>query len=174
VPGILGCSLVVLALGALGSPVFQLLAVFAARVFHVGDLAYGFLGASLGIGALIAAPVIAGPGTGMRRSRLVTVATPHEGSMHAWIAAGACLAQMRPGNAWLASLGAPRGDALPPIVSLWSWHDSMVAPQTSSRIGFGEDLQIAGVGHNRLLRSPVLFARLPDQTRDHKQAHQGI
>lgn len=75
VPGILGCFLVVLALGALGSPVFQLLAVFADRVFHVGDLAYGFLGASLGIGALIAAPVIAGPGTGMRRSRLVTVAT---------------------------------------------------------------------------------------------------
>ena len=72
---------------------------------------------------------------------------------------------MRPGNAWLASLGAPRGDALPPIVSLWSWHDSMVAPQTSSRIAFGENLQVAGVAHNALLRNPVVFDRLLEQIR---------
>ena len=64
-PGILACFLFVLALGALGSPVFQLLAVFADQVFHVGDLAYGFLGAALGIGALLAAPLIAGPGHGL-------------------------------------------------------------------------------------------------------------
>lgn len=102
---------------------------------------------------------------GGRIARLVTVGTPHEGSMHAWIAAGACLAQMRPGNAWLAALGAPQGEALPPIVSLWSWHDSMVAPQTSSRIGFGENLQIAGVAHNALLRNPAVFARLLEQIR---------
>lgn len=75
VPGIFACFLVVLALGALGSPVFQLLAVFAERVFDVGDVAYGFLGASLGLGALLAAPLVAGPGTGMRRSRLVAVGT---------------------------------------------------------------------------------------------------
>jgi MFS family permease len=65
----------VLALGALGSPVFQLLAVFADQVFHVGDLAYGFLGAALGIGALMAAPLIAGPGSGLARSRLVMLGT---------------------------------------------------------------------------------------------------
>ena len=64
-----------LALGALGSPVFQLLAVFADQVFHVGDLAYGFLGAALGIGALMAAPLIAGPGSGLARSRLVMLGT---------------------------------------------------------------------------------------------------
>jgi pimeloyl-ACP methyl ester carboxylesterase len=102
---------------------------------------------------------------GARVARLVTVGTPHEGSMHAWIASGACLAQMRPGNAWLAALGAPQGETLPPIVSLWSWHDSMVAPQTSSRIGFGENLPIAGVAHNALLRNPVVFARLLEQIR---------
>ncbi len=74
-PGILACFVLVLALGALGSPVFQLLAVFADQVFHVGDLAYGFLGAALGIGALLAAPVIAGPGSGLARSRLVMLGT---------------------------------------------------------------------------------------------------
>jgi MFS family permease len=74
-PGILSCFLVVVALGALGGPLFQLLAVFAERVFEVGDVAYGFLGAALGLGAVIAAPVIAGPGSGMRRSRLIISAT---------------------------------------------------------------------------------------------------
>ena len=96
---------------------------------------------------------------GAKIARLITVGTPHEGSMHAWLAMGVCLAQMRPGNAWLATLGPPPADA-PPIVSLWSWHDSMIAPQTSSRIDFGENVELAGVAHNALLRDPVVFERL--------------
>ncbi|GIK88437.1 MAG: lipase [Betaproteobacteria bacterium] len=98
-------------------------------------------------------------------ARLVTLGTPHQGSMHAWMAVGACLAQMRPGNAWLAALGAPSGDALPPIVSLWSWHDSMVAPQTSSRIRFGENVELSGVAHNALLRDPAVFECVLQQIR---------
>ena len=35
---------------------------------------------------------------------LVTIGTPHHGSVHAWLVPGVCLAQMRPGNAWLAEL----------------------------------------------------------------------
>ena len=73
--GLTSCFLVVVALGALGGPLFQLLAVFAERVFEVGDVAYGFLGAALGLGAVMAAPLIAGRGSGMRRSRLIMVAT---------------------------------------------------------------------------------------------------
>jgi Palmitoyl protein thioesterase len=96
---------------------------------------------------------------GAKIARLVTIGTPHEGSMHAWMAMGACLAQLRPGNAWLGALGPPPADA-PPIVSLWSWHDSMVAPQTSSRIAFGENVELAGVAHNALLRDPAVFERV--------------
>ena len=99
---------------------------------------------------------------GSRIARLVTLGTPHEGSVHAWIAAGACLAQMRPGNAWLAALGPPPADA-PPIVSLWSWHDSMVAPQTSSRIDFGDNVVLAGVAHNALLSDHGVFGRVLEQ-----------
>jgi pimeloyl-ACP methyl ester carboxylesterase len=102
---------------------------------------------------------------GAKVARVVTLGTPHEGSVHAWMAAGACLAQMRPGNAWLAALGAPQGDALPPVVSLWSWHDSMVAPQTSSRIPFGENIELSGIAHNALLRDPAVFERVLEQIR---------
>lgn len=104
-------------------------------------------------------------GGGARIARLVTVGTPHEGSVHAWLAAGACLGQMRPGNAWLRALGPPQGGALPPVVSLWSWHDSMVAPQTSSRIGYGENVELAGVAHNALLRDERVYEKLLAQIR---------
>jgi len=97
---------------------------------------------------------------GAKIARLVTIATPHEGSVLAWIAFGQSVAQLRPRNPWLAALGTPEGADLPPIVSLWSWHDSMVAPQTSSRVAFGENIEVAGVGHTALLRDREVFERV--------------
>jgi MFS family permease len=47
---------------------------FAREVFEVGDFAYGLMGAALGLGAVLASPFVAGPGSGLRRSRLITVA----------------------------------------------------------------------------------------------------
>lgn len=100
---------------------------------------------------------------GSKVARLVTIATPHEGSVHAWMALGQSIAQLRPRNPWLAELGAPEGPDLPPIVSLWSWHDSMVAPQTSSRVAFGENVEFAGVGHTALLRDREVFERVREE-----------
>ena len=102
---------------------------------------------------------------GRKVARLVTIGAPHQGSMHAWLAPGESLSQMRPGNAWLADLGLPAGEGLPPVVSLWSWHDSMVAPQTSSRIVFGDNIVIAGVGHNALLYDRDVFERVLSEIR---------
>lgn len=100
---------------------------------------------------------------GSKIARLVTIATPHEGSMHAWMAVGQSMAQLRPRNAWLKALGPPAGPDLPPIVSLWSWHDSMVTPQTSSRVDFGENVEFAGVGHTALLRDLDVFERVSEE-----------
>ena len=92
-------------------------------------------------------------------SSVVTLGTPHHGSVHARIFPGVSLAQLRPGNAWLAELnrteGAPAGVRL---VSLWSWHDSMVAPQTSSRLAGAVNIELSGVGHNALLGDRRVFA----------------
>lgn len=73
-PGIVASLVVAVALGALGSPLFSLLVVFAREVFDVGDAGYGLLGAALGVGSILAAPLIAGPGTGIDRRRLTMVA----------------------------------------------------------------------------------------------------
>lgn len=88
----------------------------------------------------------------------MTLGTPHHGSVHAWLFAGAALAQMRPGNAWLAELNRTEGESYPVrFVSLWSWHDSMVAPQTSSRLAGTVNVELDGIGHNALLGDARVF-----------------
>jgi triacylglycerol esterase/lipase EstA (alpha/beta hydrolase family) len=89
---------------------------------------------------------------GARVRRLITIGTPHHGSMHAWLMTGICLSQMRPGSEWLAGLAETAGQTGGvPVVSVWSWHDSMVTPQTSSRIKWGRNIVVSGVAHNALL-----------------------
>jgi triacylglycerol esterase/lipase EstA (alpha/beta hydrolase family) len=85
-------------------------------------------------------------------SALITFGAPHHGSVHAWLFPGACLGQLRPGNDWLAELNAAE-DAGPPVptLSIWSWHDSMVTPQTSGRLRGARNSEVIGVGHNALL-----------------------
>lgn len=116
------------------------------------------------MGGLVARAYVRKYGGG-KVARLITVGTPHEGSVHAYLFPGVSLSQLRPGSAWLGALGAPEGDGLPPIVSLWSWHDTMVVPQTSSRISFGENIELAGVAHNALLTDPSVFAQVAEEIR---------
>ena len=97
---------------------------------------------------------------------LITLGTPHHGSVHAWLFPGTCLAQIRPGSAWLAELNRDEGSPPPTrMVSLWSWHDSMVAPQTSSRLAGAENVEVVGVGHNAMLADPATFERVAAELR---------
>jgi triacylglycerol esterase/lipase EstA (alpha/beta hydrolase family) len=93
-----------------------------------------------------------------RIKRIVTIGTPHHGSVFARGVIGRCLAQMRPGNAWLAELN--RDESKPsavPITSIWSRHDSLVAPQASGELACAENVAVVGVGHNALLGNTRVF-----------------
>jgi triacylglycerol esterase/lipase EstA (alpha/beta hydrolase family) len=105
---------------------------------------------------------------GAKVARVVTLGTPHHGSRFASLAAGRCLAQMRPGNGWLAAL--PSAPAAPPIVSLWSPHDSMVAPQTSAVLEGATNVAFLGIGHNALLRDRRVHARVVAEIRASRSA----
>ena len=96
-------------------------------------------------------------------ARVLTIGAPHHGSVHAWLFFGTALSQLRPGSAWLAALA--REPLAPGLrfVSLWSWHDSMVAPQLSCRLLGAVDMPLAGVGHNALLGDPQVFARVLEE-----------
>jgi triacylglycerol esterase/lipase EstA (alpha/beta hydrolase family) len=97
---------------------------------------------------------------------LLSLGTPHHGSVHAWLFPGTCLAQIRPGSAWLAEMNRSEGAPLPArTVSLWSWHDTMVAPQTSSRLEGAENVEVVGVGHNALLGDLPTYERVAAELR---------
>ncbi len=79
-PGLATCVVSVVLLGVLGSPVVSLTVVFAEDVFHVGRFAYGFLGACLGLGAILGTPLVTGWAAGIPRGRLVGVTLPVYGA----------------------------------------------------------------------------------------------
>jgi MFS family permease len=74
-PGIVACFIAVAALGACNGPLTDLVVVFAQDVFGVGDLAYGVLVASAGVGAVLGAPLVASRGPSIPRRQLLWYAT---------------------------------------------------------------------------------------------------
>ena len=79
--------------------------------------------------------------------------------MHAWFFHGACLTELRCKSAWLEELYRTPFE-MPPVSSIWSWHDSMVAPQTSSRLDGAQNISLIGVGHNAILADPGAQSRV--------------
>ena len=131
--------------------------VFAAQLAKKIDYIRRVTGASRvtivshSMGALVARAYLRRHG-GQSVSALIALGAPHHGSVHAWLFPGTCLRQLRPGNGWLAALNeAENVEPDLPSVSIWSWHDSMVAPQTSCRLRGARNVEVIGVGHNALL-----------------------
>ncbi len=94
-----------------------------------------------------------------RVRRLISLATPYHGSMHASFFPGICLRELRCNSEWLDELYRHPFD-MPPISSIWSWHDSMVAPQTSSKLDGAQNISLVGVGHNAILNDAGAQARV--------------
>lgn len=105
-PGILVSLALVLALGILGDPLVQFVVVFTDEIFDVGVVAFGILGATFGLGAVVAAPLVAGRGSAVGRGRMVTVAVTSYGVATAAFALSPSYAFALPamfvaGAAWL-------------------------------------------------------------------------
>ena len=94
----------------------------------------------------------------LRVTRLVTLGTPHQGSLLAHLGIGRNARQMEPGSNWLTELAqAP----LPlPCVAIYSCHDNYVVPQLSARLDGAENLPLAGVGHLAMSISPMVLDTL--------------
>ncbi len=87
-------------------------------------------------------------------ARVVTLGTPHRGSMHARLGAGANAREMEPGSAWLEGLeSAERAGLAAPLVSIYSHHDNFVAPQSFAAHPQARNVALAGVGHSALHHS---------------------
>jgi pimeloyl-ACP methyl ester carboxylesterase len=98
--------------------------------------------------------------------RLITIGTPFHGSRHAYMMLGQSLAQLRPGSKFLADVDMPDDpSAGVPVVSLWSWHDSMVTPQLSARLDWADNIPVAGIAHNALIGDRSVWVRVAEEIR---------
>jgi pimeloyl-ACP methyl ester carboxylesterase len=100
-----------------------------------------------------------------RVARIVTLGTPHHGTSLAKFALGANAAQMRraPGaaaeSAWLRELAAGEDAATRALItSIYTHHDNIVAPQTSSLLPGARNIEFGGVGHVALGSNPRILA----------------
>ena len=132
----------------------------AARVIVVGR----------SMGGLVARAYLRAHGEA-RIAHVFTLGTPHHGTALAERAPGANALQMRrwdrdaaPGVAWLETLAAsetPRIRAL--LTSIYTHHDNIVSPQSSSWLPGARNIDIGGVGHVALGSNLRVLTRLLDE-----------
>jgi pimeloyl-ACP methyl ester carboxylesterase len=116
------------------------------------------------MGGLVSRAWMRACGTG-KVARVITLGTPHHGTCLAAFGLGLNAAQMRraardepPECAWLRELAQGEDPAARSLVtSIWSHHDNIIAPQTSSELPGARNLAFGGVGHVALGRNPRIL-----------------
>ncbi len=117
------------------------------------------------MGGLVARAYLRVHGVG-RIERVFTLGTPHHGTVLANLGLGANAAQMarKSGDApsqWLQQLAASEDAALRArITSIYSHHDNIVSPQTSSVLPGARNIDVGGVGHVAMASNRMILACL--------------
>jgi pimeloyl-ACP methyl ester carboxylesterase len=102
-----------------------------------------------------------------RVARLVTIASPHHGTVLSRLGVGGHARQMCQGSDFLTGLAHAEAERPPtmPAVSIYSVHDNLVSPQDTSRLSWARNVAIAGVGHVAILGSEPVFALVLEELR---------
>jgi predicted alpha/beta hydrolase family esterase len=90
-----------------------------------------------------------------RVAKLVTIATPHAGTLLARFAAGLNARQMRRDSAFVRELCAREAQRRPAcgVTSIYSPHDNLVVPQETGRLAWARNVALPGHGHVGILLS---------------------
>ena len=96
---------------------------------------------------------------GARIARLVTIASPHHGTVVASLGVGKNAVQMKRGSDFLASLAEWERSHPPEIAatSIYSCHDNLVVPQDTSRLPWARNVALPGLGHIDIIGSKQLL-----------------
>jgi triacylglycerol esterase/lipase EstA (alpha/beta hydrolase family) len=104
-----------------------------------------------------------------RVARVITLGTPHHGTCLASFGVGRNAAQMRRDAgglecAWLRELAAGEDAATRTLItSIYTHHDNIIAPQTSSVLEGAHNIELGGVGHVALGRNRRVLARVMEE-----------
>ncbi len=102
-----------------------------------------------------------------RIAKVITLGTPHHGTGLAQFGIGTNTVQMRwtigeqegPASPWLRALAADEDAAVYRLfVSIFSHHDNIVSPQTSSYLAGAKNIALYGIGHVALASHPLVQA----------------
>jgi pimeloyl-ACP methyl ester carboxylesterase len=81
-------------------------------------------------------------------ARVVTLGTPHRGTVLARLGRGANARQMRPDSAWLKALAAGEPDELRALFTVvLSHHDNIVSPQAYQTLPGARTVEVSAIGH---------------------------
>ncbi|HXR18386.1 MAG TPA: hypothetical protein VN757_00435 [Steroidobacteraceae bacterium] len=104
-------------------------------------------------GGLVARAVLRSVSPGFI-GRIVTIATPHHGTVIACRYRSPATLQLRPGSAWLRSLNAAQEPApAVPFTCIYSLEDELIAPARSAALAGTQLHELRGIGHFELLHS---------------------
>lgn len=125
---------------------------------------FNFVGFSMG--GLICRSYLQQYGGLARTERLITVATPHQGTWTAYSFNRPASIQMRPGSAFLAALNRDL-TALQQVnfTSIWTPLDLTILPASSSCLPVGEMIQVWSPFHYTLLLDPRILQIIAKQLR---------
>lgn len=118
------------------------------------------------MGGLVARTYLRSHGPG-RVAGLVTLGSPHHGTVLAALGAGANARQMRRGSGFLAGLDEWESGSGPgcPALSIYTRHDNLVAPPESSRLAWARNTGLDGVGHVAMLLDERVHAAVCGEIR---------
>lgn len=136
-------------LGAIDGYVPQV--VQAIEVLCKGSAAAQVIIVAHSMGGLVARATIRKHG-GERIAKLITIGTPHAGTGLARSGIGANAREMARdadgvSSDWLSALNAATVLSPPPLVSIYSRHDNIIAPPSSSHVAGARNIILDGIGH---------------------------
>jgi pimeloyl-ACP methyl ester carboxylesterase len=119
------------------------------------------------MGGLVARAYLCAHGAA-RVKKVVTIASPHNGTVHARFGSGPNAKQMERESEFLRELCAREGGKGPDcgLTSIYTPHDNLVAPQDTSRLAWARNIAIPGRGHVDILASDRLAAIVLKELRE--------
>lgn len=90
-----------------------------------------------------------------RLERVITIATPHTGTLFANLGSLRAFREMRPDSNFLKALAAKEnGKRQVAFTCIYSFHDNLVAPPSHATLPGARAIAYAGIGHVSLIRDP--------------------
>jgi triacylglycerol lipase len=120
------------------------------------------------LGGMVARTYIQRHGGSVRVRRLVTLASPHHGTLMAWLRPGRVMCELRPGSAFLRDLASDVQQlATVQVTSYWTPFDAIIVPARSSELPIGRNLRVNLLHHQALVTNPRLARELVKLLADH-------